>query len=342
MRITPGMLHKYAKHEAAQRVRKNRHLVSIYLTGSLISDSPLLGGVTDIDLIVVHSSTPEYEREIVRLSDEIHFDIAHYSQQIFRDTRQLRVNPWLGSSLCADPIVLHDSGHWFDFIQASVCAHFNQSETRLQRIRPLFEDARERWFSLSGESIAGSPHTLYSYLKALENGANAIAMLARTTPLTERRFMLWFPERVRDLGCPELGEMLQNLFTSEAIDSTCWEAWLDQWENTYLEVNKQENAPVQLHNDRLNYYKQTIEVMKDDYPSAAVWLLLRTWTLAVCHLSASDQAFKDWQNACSILALDADQFGYRLNALDTFLDHIEEELDQWALARGITPLSERI
>ena len=115
MRITQGTLLKNAKNEAADRLRRDRHLVCIYLTGSMTTDSPLLGGATDIDLVIIHSSEPEQEREIVRVTDEVHLDIAHYPQMLFRDTRRLRVDPWLGSYLCLDPLVLHDSGHWFDF-----------------------------------------------------------------------------------------------------------------------------------------------------------------------------------------------------------------------------------
>jgi tRNA nucleotidyltransferase (CCA-adding enzyme) len=44
-------------------------VISIYMTGSLRRDDPLLGGTADIDLYIVHDSKPEAEREVVRLSD---------------------------------------------------------------------------------------------------------------------------------------------------------------------------------------------------------------------------------------------------------------------------------
>ncbi len=93
---TPSLVklpEKYAR-------RRSAILACIYLTGSLLSGSPLLGGTTDIDLVFVHTSTPAFPREeVVRLSDEVHLDIAHFSQTIFHQPRHLRVDPWVGAHL---------------------------------------------------------------------------------------------------------------------------------------------------------------------------------------------------------------------------------------------------
>ena len=51
MRITREALLKLAHEAAVQRARVNREITCIYLTGSLLSEAPLLGGTTDIDLI---------------------------------------------------------------------------------------------------------------------------------------------------------------------------------------------------------------------------------------------------------------------------------------------------
>ncbi|MFN7037533.1 MAG: hypothetical protein ACK4SN_14335, partial [Bellilinea sp.] len=114
MRITLEALHKAARESAERYARRDRSLVCIYLTGSLLGDEPLLGGTTDIDLIFVHTTLPPYGREIVRLTDEIHLDIAHLPQSVFQQPRRLRADTWIGSFLCANPIPLHDLGHWFE------------------------------------------------------------------------------------------------------------------------------------------------------------------------------------------------------------------------------------
>ncbi|HZW05247.1 MAG TPA: hypothetical protein VFF68_15045, partial [Anaerolineaceae bacterium] len=69
MRITRDHLLKIAREMAEQRARRNRGLVCIYLTGSLLTDAPLLGGTADIDLILIHNSEPAYPREVVRITD---------------------------------------------------------------------------------------------------------------------------------------------------------------------------------------------------------------------------------------------------------------------------------
>ena len=86
MRLTRETLIKIARDAANQRARVSRRIVCIYLTGSVLGDTPLLGGTTDIDLIVIHDSDPIQPREVVRMSDEIHLDIGHYSQDVVPPT----------------------------------------------------------------------------------------------------------------------------------------------------------------------------------------------------------------------------------------------------------------
>ena len=50
MNITNDLLIKLTKDFVAKRVRQNKDVVAIYLTGSVLSGNPLLGGTTDIDL----------------------------------------------------------------------------------------------------------------------------------------------------------------------------------------------------------------------------------------------------------------------------------------------------
>jgi len=39
-------------------------VVCIYLTGSLLQETPMIGGSADIDLVIVHSNDPIVEREL--------------------------------------------------------------------------------------------------------------------------------------------------------------------------------------------------------------------------------------------------------------------------------------
>ena len=80
MRITRETLLKIARDTAAQRARASRDILCIYLTGSLTTDQPLLGGVTDIDLIIVHGSEPPVEREVLRLKFQNGLSYAEISR----------------------------------------------------------------------------------------------------------------------------------------------------------------------------------------------------------------------------------------------------------------------
>jgi len=78
MRITREALMKVVRDTVTQRLRTDRSIVSIYLTGSLLEEEYLLGGAADIDLVIVHNDYPGPEREIVPLTDTVHLDIAHH------------------------------------------------------------------------------------------------------------------------------------------------------------------------------------------------------------------------------------------------------------------------
>ena len=353
MRITRESLLKIAQDTAAQRVRINRRLICIYLSGSLAStpvnaqspaalnlENPLLGGTTDIDLIFVHDDDPPQEREIIRLTDEVHVDISHYPQRLFKDTRHLRQDPWLGGYLCLDPIVLHDQHHWFDFIQAAGCAQFMLPENILLRARPLIESARRRWMSLVNQP-ACTPLALYTYLKALEDAANAIAVI-HGGPLTERRFFLYYPRRTEAVGRPGLAGGILDLIATQPLRTEDWQACLPQWAETYLAAAQTPACPPRLHPHRLSYYERAINELRTSLPAGAIWLLLRTWSLAACQLPQDHACLSSFQAACGKLGLDVDNFMSRLDGLDAYLDAVEETLDMWAVDNGIVPLSERL
>lgn len=334
MRITREALLKLARSTVEQRTRYNRRLICAYLTGSLLTEEPLLGGATDIDLVFVHDSEPAQPREIQAVTDEIHLDIAHLPRSLFAQPRRLRTDPWVGSYLVNTPLVLHESQHWFEYTQAVVAAQFNSPENRLLRARPLEEDARQAWWRLHTGSQQHGPAALHAYLKALEQAANAIACLSGP-PLPERRFQLLFPQRAEAIQHPGLAQGLVDLYVGQApVEPDCWQGWLDAWEADFIAAAQAgESVPARLHPARLRYYRGAVEALAgDDYSAAALWILLRTWTLSACRLPQPSQG---WQALVQALRLGPEHFTERLGALDAYLDHVEEMLDAWAQEYGI-------
>ena len=334
MRITRDTLLNLARSTVEQRTRYNRHVMCAYLTGSLLHDEPLLGGAADIDLIFIHDIDPAQPREIVPLTDTIHLDIAHLPQSLFLQPRSLRSNAWVGSYLVQNPLLLHENQHWFEYTQASVFAGFNNPDNRMRRARPLAEAARQAWWGLHTgmEAASSAPSCVSAYLRALEQAANAVASLTGP-PLTERRFMLQFPERVEALDKPGLSQGLVDLFSGDPFTPDNWPGWLDAWEIDVAAVGEAEGAPARLHPARRHYYRGAMEALSGEHPEAALWMLLRTWTLASCR---QEQPSKSWQALAQALQLGPDDFEQRLKSMDAYLDEVEETLDQWAAQNGVS------
>lgn len=334
MRITLEALHKAARESAERYARRDRGLVCIYLTGSLLGNSPLVGGATDIDLIFVHTTLPAYPREIVRLTDEVHLDIAHLPQSYFQQPRRLRADNWIGCYLCANPIVLHDIGHWFEFTQASAGAQFDLPEYILQRARAFSEAARRAWLEMQSQPPHSTPEQLHQYLDTLENAANAVSVLYGT-PLTERRFLLNFSARAETAGRPGMAAGLADLIQDDPLDTAALLALLDGWRAALQNAAQQAGAPARLHPARLPYYERAISVLAEESPPAALWLLLRTWTRAARALAGNAVQIAEWQNTCQRLALSAAALPERLKAVDAYLDIVEETLDLWGEQNGV-------
>lgn len=330
MRITRSSLFTLARDTAAIRFRQDHDLVCIYLTGSMLLENPLLGGATDIDLIFVHTKEPPLSREIQKLSDDVTLDIAHLSQSVFQLPRHLRMDPWIGSYLCENPIILQENQHWFEFTQASVSAHFYAPETVLARVKPLAEKARQSWVSLSSKEHENHPSDIFEYLKAVEWAVNSVACLYGP-PITERRFLMDFPVLSQKVNHPELGYLVNNMVMNQPLEEGFWNTWLPVWKEVLNHASRNENCPVKLLPTRQSYYTKACEVLVEDNPAAALWIMARTWSLAACVLPAS----KKWSAFCEQIGLDSSGLKEHLVILDNFLDQIDEMFEKWSTDNGI-------
>ncbi len=332
MRITRDLLLKIAKDTVAERTRSDRGILAVYLHGSLLSDEPLLGGATDIDLTFVHNEAGSEPREIVRLTDEVHLDIAHHPRTLYRQSKELRVHPWLGPVLYSAKI-LHDPQHFMDFIQASVRGQFYRPDNAILRSRSLAEHSRQLWQSLAANAFPAGPETAANYLRALEHGANAIASLSGP-PLTLRRFLLQFPERAHAVGHPGLVAGLMGLLGAPNIDAAGLQPWLADWRSGFVSLPA-DQVPTRLHPVRLNYYSHAFDELLDSkQPLAALWPLMVTWTQAAGLLPEGSPSRMKWDEFASHLGWMGPAFSERVDALDAYLDTLEEVLDEWSRVNG--------
>jgi hypothetical protein len=334
MRITRDSLLRIVQDTVSQRSRADRSLLAIYLCGSLLEEDFLLGGTTDLDLVLVHVDLVSVEREIVPLTNEIHLDIAHHFHRDYRQTRQLRVHPWLGPTI-KNCRILFDPQHFLDFTQASVRGQYDRADYVLERARGQYATARQVWMSFHLKPVIGQPEDLLAYLKALANAANAIASLSGA-PLPERRFLSIFPNRCEAVGRLGLYAGLMGLLGVPRISGEQLVLWLEAWEAAYP-TETSENVPPRLHPGRKAYYLKAMEeFLNGAHPMHALWPLLRTWSMAVGRFSPESPERTAWVGAMQELSLFGEQFEERVSALDSYLDLIDEVLEEWAQRNGVS------
>lgn len=333
MRITSETLFKIAHDTMIQRTRSDRDLIAIYLHGSLLEGDPLLGGTTDIDLVFIHDDAAPVAREIQRLTDEVHLDIAHHSRGEYRHARDLRLHPWLGPTLFRCKI-LHDPQHFMDFTQAGVRSQFNRPDNILARARSQAEHAREMWLALHEMTTEPGLEDVALFLRAVEHAANAISLLSGP-PCTERRFLLQFSQRAEAIGRGGLFLGLLGLLGAQNANVESLRAWLPAWEVAYKAIPSGK-APPRLHPDRRAYYRQALDkTLQSEQPRSVLWPMLHTWTHAVSLLPLDSAEHQTWQEVFRQLELFGPALAQRIAALDAYLDTIEETLDEWGRANGV-------
>ncbi len=332
MRITRETLVRIAKETALKRALSDPALVAAYLTGSVLTDDPFLGGTADIDIVLVHPVQPKVRREIVPVTADIHLDICHNPRSQYDNPKELRLHPWFGPELY-NPLPLYVTGHFFEFVQAGVRTQYHEPLNVLERSRRNYQHSREIWTGLQTKSTL-PPETLLQYLKALSHAANAVALL-NGLPLTGRRFLLQFPQRAEAAGKPGLAAGLLGLLGAPRSDPDGLRAFLPEWEKTFLDAAGRPRVHESIAAPRLAYYKKALEsLLAGEAPQAALWPLVLTWTLSAAALPLSKHT--RWQKACELLGLAGDALAERLAGLDHFLDTIEEMLENLAASNGLS------
>lgn len=327
MRITRELLLKHARENTAALTAKDRSIICVYVSGSLLQEDPLLGGITDIDLVCVHNHPVHTRREVIRLSHEVNLDLAHYEQEEFEPPRKLRNNAWIGGWFENVPIVLYDALRWYDFTRASATAQFWRPENIAARARSFLLPARKTWNDLEDENIPQGIKRVTAYLRALRDLANGVAVITGA-PVAERRLLLELPARINAAGLAGLFPDFVNLFTSSAVTDENFTVWLERYVQIFDALKEVKAAPVSLAHFRRGYYEKAINALYPHSPAAAIWLMLYTWTKAAVALQRTDQPYKDWQVLCRQLELESRDLPSRLESFDQVLDAVEEAVDR--------------
>ena len=329
MRITRDALLKIARDTAEKTFAPNRNITAAFLVGSMLSEDPFMGGATDVDLLVIYDGEPPDEREIVKLSNDFHLDIHYESASLYAQPRELRGDPWRGHALW-NPTLLHQKGRFFEYTQSILRAQFDEPANRLKRAYAFSAPARTAWSGAQFDPAGMEPLTL---LTAAANAANAVAVLTGA-PLTERRLLADFPARARAIENPDLTRALLEIIARQ-VNVDFVREWLPAWEAAFSSAG-QVPLEMSIHSARLNYYKAAIvSLLESDFPLAAAWPMLSTWALAAEAGNFSNEDNRAWDRVLALLGLDPVGMPERFDALDRYLDILEETLEQTAAKSGL-------
>jgi hypothetical protein len=335
MRTTKETLLRLARDTAAISANQDHSIICIYLTGSLVTENPFIGGTTDVDLFFVHTEKPIQRREIRYLSDDVTLDIAHVEQTLYQQPRHLRADAWLGPFLCAKPKVLYDTRHWFEFTEASVGAQFYRPEYMLERARSLAAAARRIWtdFHLSPPEI--TPFHVQEYLHCIELAGNAVALLSGA-PLPLRHFFLDLPMRTQVVKRPDLFDLFSSTILPENRKEVEWQQWIPDWIDTLRLASTSKECPPCLTSPRRNYYSKAVDSLWEVNPAAASWILMQTWNQSSALISSESESIDNWREACSAFLQINGSFEPALERIDHLLDSVEETLDVFSSENGLT------
>jgi hypothetical protein len=329
MRINREALLKLARETVQKRFAPDLNVTAVFLIGSLRPEQAQVEGATDVDLLVIHNGELPRDREIVRLSPDYHLDILYEASSLYAQPRELRGDGWRGWVMW-DPLLLFQRGRFFEYTQSVVRAQFDQPANLIKRARYFSVPARETWFGMQMDPESASPLKI---LNVASLAANALVSL-NGPALPERRLLADFPERAQSLGQDDL---IQGLFASvtSGANAQTLAQWLPAWENA-LRSTAQAPGDLRLHTARLSYYKSAIESqLASALPAAAWWPMLYTWALAADNDNFNEEQTRDWEGVCAAVGLDPQARAARLGALDSFLDRLEEILEQVAVDNGV-------
>lgn len=321
MRFTPEILRKHAQVLVDKEVKKTRGIRAAYLRGSLLYGSPLLGGAGDIDLVFIHNSPPVNDNQIIKLTPEIHFDIEHHDEILYRKPREVRLDPWLGPTIY-DAQPLYDPRHFLDYTQSGARSNFNFPENIQARSKPLIEEARQFWMDRQISAPRDILVEFPAFLKALHNAVNALALLSGP-PLPTRRLALEFPARAAAVGAPGLALAFNHLLGSVSLTHDQLKSWLDEWEKTIDSLSVPGGSTPPLVEKKIYYQAAMVSNLKSEKPQDMLWPLINTWTEAISLLPENNKFQLAWIKALTTLGFAGKDYMVRLEALDNFLEVCE-------------------
>jgi hypothetical protein len=332
--IERATLIKIARDTAAQRMAARPSILSAYLIGSVGAGEPMLGGATDIDLVLIDASPPPAAREVIRLTDQIALDLHHRHRDQYTNAKLLRGHPWLGPEL-AEPLFLHDPTHFFELAQASARGQFHRPDHVAARARGFVSWARaELHVGLLPGMEPDAPVTLANYGQALLFAANA-AITLTAFPAAGRRLAMKLEAAARKLQRPDLYDGFLALLAGPQLERAAAEPLLAGWLAAYRAG--QTSTDEIIHPARRTIYERGFRAqIEADRAADMAWLMLVTWNACRDHLPHDPQQDAAWQAFLSRLALvDPAAYTARVAQAIDYVTNVADLVEKWADSNGV-------
>jgi hypothetical protein len=322
VRVTRDKLIDLARAESEMR-GQTEDVISGYLIGSVANGEPLIEGTADIDLVLIHQFNPARSRELLPVSENIHFDITHHHSDLYTHPPDLRIHPWLGPSMC-EPIFLYDPEHFFERAQAGVRGQFYQIDYFHARSIAFLDRARQFKLNMMHEVA-----WITSYTHSILEAFNALVTLGGF-PVAGRRMVLILQERLNEMGLEEHFFSFQNLLGGDTLSRDHLLDWLIAWEETFIAAGY--HSPM-FNPARKNYFLHAFRYLIDSGSFTAIlWNLITTWNQANEILRNAGESFPAetiWKDVLFKLKLSPEFMAPRAAELEAHLDNIEYIIENW-------------
>ena len=284
---------------------------------------------------MIHSDLQQPYREITGISEEATFDIYHYPRSYFANPRNLRTDPWIGSSLCFDPIVLFGKGHWYEFVLSSVEASFFLPENCMQRALVFNQEAHKYYSKL--QKLVNTQYEVtyvFNYILCIENAVNSIACLS-SRPLTMRHFLQDFIDCCNEVNNANLVSETIGLITDNPSLDQYYQYYTQYWNYYFDYFSNYVRADFfpEYGKFRLPYYQKAVEAYWEAHLPSAVWIMLNTWTHIFSAMNMEQN--EGYHSFLGMNGLTPQQGMKRLEDIDHYLEQVDDTIDNWTKSHGI-------
>lgn len=337
---------EFADHQRSERPT----CIAAYLVGSVSRDEPPLGEAVDLDIVLVDEDPPDVYEACVRLTDSVLIDYRFSHPDEYNDKRALRQHPLYAQSLF-DALPLHDSGHFFDLLQAAVRGQFDTAQNVYARARNACLQARKHFDSIAGYRLEPAPipldlDELHGLQGVFEWGVTAVLMLVYE-PHSCRRHMVRFGQAAGRIGKPELIDLVADglgyLGLRETDVAELRSVWLDIYRAAGSFHQGTWNEDHVVHPSRQLYYLRGFEALESQ-GHAVDSLALMEHTLAACanqiitHAPPEDAVpyLENYALWLSRTRKGTEQaFSDRVTLAGEFLEQVDSLLVDWARNEGL-------